>query len=209
MRSTLALALAAVLGLLAMTADQLPADDDQAKTWDFDSDTIGSAPTGFTVATGAWGIVEANGGRALMQQGKNADATFNVILIDDTNVRDVDLNVRFLAIAGEIDRGGGLVWRARDGKNYLIARYNPLEDNFRLYTVVDGKRTQLGGANIPHSDGWHTLRVTMQGDHIQCFYDSKKYLDAHNTTFPESGRIGLWTKADAQTQFDDLTLRQP
>ncbi len=121
----------------------------------------------------------------------------------------MDLTVRFHAIAGKFDQGGGLVWRAKDGRNYYIARYNPLEDNFRVYTVVDGQRTQLQNADIPRSDGWHTLRVTMRGDHIQCFYDGKKSLDVHDTTFTKPGHIGLWTKADARTRFDDLTFRRP
>src|SRR6266567_2465356 len=82
---------------------------------------------------------------------------------DDTNAKDVDVSVKMKAVAGETDQGGGLVWRARDAKNYYLARYNPLEDNYRLYKVVDGKRTLIQNADITHSGGWHTLRVTMSG----------------------------------------------
>ena len=64
----------------------------------------------------------------------------------------------------------------------------------------------MQSAEIKHSEGWHSLRVTMEGDHIQCYYDGKKYLDVKDSTFPESGRISLWTKADAQSYFDDLTV---
>jgi len=110
-------------------------------------------------------------------------------------------------IAGRLDQGGGIVWRAADAKNYYLARYNPLEDNYRLYHVVAGKRTLLKDTTLPHTAGMHTLRVTMTGDHIVCYYDGQAYLDHHDTQFSGSGKIGLWTKADAQTQFDNLTLR--
>jgi hypothetical protein len=113
------------------------------------------------------------------------------------------------AVAGETDQGGGLVWRARDAKNYYLARYNPLEDNYRLYHVAGGKRTLIKNVDITHSEGWHTLRVTMTGDQIACYYDGKRYLEAKDATFPGAGKIGLWSKADAQSQFDDLTLGTP
>jgi len=110
------------------------------------------------------------------------------------------------AVAGEIDQGGGIVWRAKDAKNYYLARYNPLEDNYRLYKVIDGKRTMFLNADIAHSDGWHALRITMSGDQIVCYYDGKKYMEHKDDTLKEAGKIGLWSKADAQSQFDDLTL---
>jgi hypothetical protein len=124
-------------------------------------------------------------------------------------VKDVDVSVRLKAVAGANDQGGGLVWRAKDAKNYYIARYNHLEDNYRVYKVVDGKRTMFLSANITHDDAWHPLRVTMVGDHIECYYDGKKYLDVRDSTFPGAGKIGLWSKSDAQSHFDDLTLVTP
>jgi hypothetical protein len=141
----------------------------------------------------------------LARLAKNSGSTFNVTLILDTNCKDVDISVKMKAVAGNEDQGGGLVWRARDAKNYYVARYNPLEDNYRIYKVEKGRRIQIQSADIKHSEGWHTLRVTMEGDHVQCYYDGKKYLGVKDSTHPEAGRIGLWTKADAQTHFDDLT----
>jgi hypothetical protein len=88
-----------------------------------------------------------------------------------------------------------------------FARYNPLESNYRVYKVENGKRTMLQSANIKHVDSWHNLLIKMQGDHIQCFYDDKKYLDVIDSTFAESGKIGLWTKADAKTYFDDFVVK--
>jgi hypothetical protein len=75
--------------------------------------------------------------------------------------------------------------------------------------VVGGKRTLIQNADIAHSDGWHTLRVTMTGDQIACYYDGKKSLQAKDSILPKAGKIGLWSKADAQSQFDDLTLITP
>ena len=118
----------------------------------------------------------------------------------------MDITVRLKAVAGELDRGGGLVWRAKDKDNYYIARYNPLEDNFRVYKVEAGKRTQLQSARVPGDTKWHTLRVTMSGTRITCYLDGTKHLETDDPTFPEAGKIGLWSKADAQSYFDDLIV---
>ena len=128
------------------------------------------------------------------------------MLVDGTRYKDLDLSVRLKAVAGELDRGGGLVWRAKDKDNYYIARYNPLEDNFRVYKVEAGKRTQFQSAKVPGDTKWHTLRVTMAGTKITCYLDGTKYLEADDSTFPDAGKIGLWSKADAQSYFDDLNV---
>jgi len=184
----------------------LYAADDAKRTWSFDDEATGQIARGFTNEVGQWSVVASDSGKALAQSAKNPNAVFNITLISDTSAKDVDLSVRMKAVAGETDQGGGLVWRARDAKNYYLARYNPLEDNFRLYKVVAGKRTLIKNADITHTDGWHTLRVTMTGDRIACSYDGTKSLEARDSTFPGAGKIGLWSKADAQSQFDDLTL---
>jgi hypothetical protein len=194
--------------LAVLLAGPLNAGDEAKRTWTFDDETTGQIAKGFTNEVGEWKVAESDKGKALAQTAKNPNAVFNVTLIGDTNAKDVDLSVRLKAIAGETDQGGGLVWRAKDKRNYYLARYNPLEDNFRVYKVVDGKRTLFQNADIQHSPGWHTLRVDMQGDHIVCSYDGKPYLDVRDTTFTGPGKIGLWSKADAQSHFDDLTLEQ-
>lgn len=196
-----------VAGIAAMTsAAALIAADGVKRTWTFDDDATGQIAKGFTNEVGAWSVALSDNGKALAQSAKNANSVFNITLISDTNTKDVDLSVRMKAIAGDTDQGGGLVWRAKDAKNYYLARYNPLEDNYRLYHVLGGKRTLIQNVDIPHSDGWHTLRVTMSGDQISCYYDGKKYLEAKDTKLTEAGKIGLWSKADAQSHFDDLTL---
>ena len=199
--------LAAVLVLSGPLVAPSFAGDETKRTWTFDDEATGKIAKGFTNEVGEWKVAESEKGKALAQTAKSDDATFNVTLVGDTNVKDVDVSVRLKAVAGDNDRGGGLVWRAKDKKNYYIARYNHLEDNYRVYKVVDGKRTMFLSANITHDDAWHTLRVTMTGDQITCYYDGKKFLEVKDTTFPEAGKIGLWSKADAQSQFDDLTLQ--
>jgi hypothetical protein len=197
------------LALAALLFGSLYAGEGDKRTWTFDDDETGVIAKGFTNEVGEWKVAASDNGKALAQSAKNPNSVFNVTLISDTNAKDVDLTVRMKAIAGEHDQGGGLVWRAKDAKNYYLARYNPLEDNYRLYHVVDGKRTLIQNVDITHSDGWHTLRVTMSGDQIACYYDGKKYLESKDSTFPEAGKIGLWSKADAQSQFDDLALAAP
>jgi hypothetical protein len=194
------------LALSALLLGPLYAGDDATRTWNFDGDETGAIAKGFTNDVGEWKVAASDKGKALAQLAKNPNSVFNVTLISDTDAKDVDLTVRMKAIAGEHDQGGGLVWRAKDSKNYYLARYNPLEDNYRLYHVVNGKRTLIMNVDITHTDGWHTLRVTMTGDQIACYYDDKKYIETKDTTITESGKIGLWSKADAQSQFDDLIL---
>jgi len=178
--------------------------------WNFDGDKKGDIPSGFTNERGEWKVAAEptapSKPNVLAQLAKNSGSTFSLTLVNGANYRNLDVSVRMKAIAGQEDQGGGLVWRAKDTHNYYVARYNPLEDNYRLYKVEMGRRSQLRSADIPHSEGWHTLRVTMEGDHIQCFYDGRKYLEVKDSTFPGPGKIGLWTKADAQSHFDDLKV---
>ncbi|WP_435011600.1 hypothetical protein P12x_002916 [Tundrisphaera lichenicola] len=194
----------AVLSLMILPA---LADEPRSKTWTFDSDSTGTVARGFTVDSGEWKVTPSEGGNAFAQRAESPDDEFNVVLADSPTARDVDLSVRLSAFAGLDDRGGGVVWRAKDAKNYYVARYNHLEDNFRVYKVVDGKRSpELQNADIKHHDGWTKLRVTMKGDRIECYLDGKKYLEVRDDTFPGAGKVGLWSKADARTLFDDLTL---
>jgi len=180
------------------------------KVWNFDADKTGAIAKEFTNEVGEWKVVADSTApskpNVLAQLAKSPGPTFNVTLVGDTNYKDVDISVKMKAVAGQIDQGGGVVWRAKDAKNYYVARYNPLEDNYRVYRVEDGKRTQFQNADVKRADGWHTLRVIMKDDHIECYYDGKKYLDHKDGTFKDAGKIGLWTKADAQTHFDDLMV---
>lgn len=179
-------------------------------SWNFDADKVGEIAKGFTNEAGKWEVVADETApskpNVLAQLAKSPGATFNVTLVNDTNYKDVDITVKMKAIAGRADQGGGIVWRAKDAKNYYVARFNPLEDNYNLYHVANGRRSEIKGSNVKASPGWHTLRVTMTGDQIQCYLDSQKHLDAKDSTFKEAGKIGLWSKSDAQSYFDDLEI---
>ena len=202
-----------LIGLVFLVGSSTPASVWGAGkgSWNFESDSIGALPAGFEVAVGNWKVAEDHAApsksHVLAQLAQNANSTFNVILASHTNYQDVDISVKMKALTGEIDQGGGVVWRAKDARNYYIARYNPLEDNYRVYKVVKGRRRQLQSAGITRQPGWHTLRVKMRGEHIECFFDGKKYLDVSDATFQQGGHVGLWTKADAVTHFDNLKVR--
>ena len=200
-----------------------PGDTHEMRTWDFEADKPGAIAEGFVAETGRWEVAEVaknhvledeaknpveKTNRVLAQRASNPDDAYNLAMLVGPRIKDVDLFVKLLPAVGEVDRGGGLVWRAKDAKNYYLARYNPLEDNFRLYKVVDGKRTQLKSVKVPGSEAWHTLRVTMTGDHIRCELDSKDVLEADDPTYAEAGAVGLWTKSDARTEFDDLCVAE-
>lgn len=179
------------------------------RTWDFQADEPGRIAAGFTSEVGVWSVADDGGNRVLAQTARSERRAFNIAMIDDTNYQDVDISVRVKAVAGEVDQGGGLIWRARDRENYYVARYNPLEDNYRLYKVEAGRRTQLDHADAPGDRQWHTLRITMSGREIVGYLDGKRALVAEDSTFRDAGRIGLWSKADAQSLFDDLTVAGP
>jgi hypothetical protein len=179
-------------------------------SWNFDADKVGEIAKGFTNEVGKWEVVADDTApskpNVLAQLAKSSGSTFNITLVNDTNYKDVDITVKMKAIAGSADQGGGIVWRAKDAKNYYVARFNPLEDNYNLYHVTNGRRSEIKGSNVKATPGWHTLRVTMTGDHIQCYLDGQKHLDAKDSTFKEAGKIGLWSKSDAQSHFDDLEV---
>jgi hypothetical protein len=198
----------ALMLIAALISGMSLAAEGTKKTWDFEKDEPGKIANGFTNEVGQWEVAKDGDNHVLYQKAKNDDATFNVALVEGTSYKDIDLSVKLKAVAGETDRGGGLVWRAKDAKNYYIARYNPLEDKYRVYKVQDGKRTMFKGEKVPGDEKWHTLRVTMVGPKITCYLDGKKHLEAEDSTFPEAGMIGLWSKADAKSYFDDLNVSE-
>ncbi len=141
----------------------------------------------------------------LIQTSENDD--FPVILLENAPLTDIDVQVRFKPISGKIDASGGIIFRAEDEDNYYIVRANALENNFRLYTFVDGYRHQLASTTVtpPALGKFSTMRVITKGNHIQAFLNDKLELDYHDDTFKQ-GYVGLWTKADSITEFDDFKL---
>lgn len=191
------------------------------ETWTYEDAAAGKLPDGWSRAqTGkgegsVWKVRQdesAPAGANVLTQTSSAgpNPLFNLCVAAKSSYKDVDLTVSFKALTGKIDQGGGPVWRYKDANNYYIARMNPLEDNFRVYKVVDGRRQQLGSSDVEAPAGkWHTIRVVQKGNQIQCYLNGKLHLDVKDDTFTDAGKIGLWTKADAVTSFDKLSVATP
>jgi hypothetical protein len=198
---------------------ELSAPDEPGAFWNFDDNT--ELPAGWKVEAtrqrgplATWKIIQdktapsQKNALALVSPNHDSGSTFNLFWTKDIKFLNGEIEVSFKALKGVEDQGGGVVWRAQDKDNYYIARFNPLEDNFRIYTVHDGSRNTIASVNIALSaDAWHSLKIVQQGHHFQGFLDGKKVLEGENDLFPQAGGVGLWTKADAATAFDNFSLR--
>ena len=199
-----------ILAMTLLAAVSASFAESTGRTWNFDHDRAGMIGPDFYSATGRW-KVQANATapskpNVLAQLARNSRDTFNTALVVGASYRDLDVSVKMRAIGGSAEQGGGVLLRARDSRNYYVVCYNPLDGNFRLYKVVNNSRVELGSATIMNIPGWHTLRVVLSDDHFICYFDGTKYLDRRDASYAEAGQIGLWTRADAQTYFDDMTV---
>ena len=154
---------------------------------------------------GQW-VRRASGGRQVLAQTVETQP-WAVALLEDQKFADVDVSVRFRPISGKEDASGGIIFRARDARNYLLIRANALENNFRLYTIVNGKRSTIASARVkePSLGAWHSIRVVATGPRIQGYLDGTPLLDHEDKTLAV-GWVGLWTKADSVTEFADLEV---
>ncbi len=189
------------------------------RTANFESDTVGAAPKGWTATrTGTgnpkWTVEQDQTApsklKILKQSGR---ATYPLLLKDDTNIKDGFVKTQFKAIAGSKDRAAGIVWRAADANNYYVVRANALEDNVVLYKTVAGVRSPLDivgrrggyGVNIAvPANQWLDLRVEFNGSCFKMLYGGKQLFEVEDTTFSDAGKVGLWTKADSVTVFDEV-----
>ena len=183
-----------------------------AETVNFDADQSGAAPKGWTLTkTGKgepkWTVEKDDTApskpNVLKQSG---EATYPLAVKDDTNLKDGFVEVKFKPLSGEEDQAGGIIWRYKDADNYYICRANALENNVRIYHFVKGKRTQFKGANLPvAANQWHTLRVDFSGKRFTVIFNGKELFNAEDETIADAGKVGLWTKADSVTLFDDFS----
>ena len=203
---------AVVVGVLTCPlarADETPSEVKFAKA------DVGKVPAGWAVAkTGTgdgslWKIVAddttpSGSGFALAQTADGPTQMFNLCVLTDSAFKDGEVSTAVRALAGKVDQGGGLVWRYQDANNYYVCRYNPLEENLRVYYVKGGKRTQLATKeNVELPAGkWFTVSVKHAGDRVECSLNGTKYLEVTDKTFAEAGKVGVWSKADAQSHFD-------
>ena len=186
----------------------------------FDDLKTGAPPPGWTATqTGRgeakWAVIADDTApskpNVLKQSG---EATFPVCIKDDANLKDGFVEVKFKPVSGNEDQAGGVIWRAKDADNYYICRANANEDNVVLYKTVNGKRSSLdivgrkGGYGVQEkvaSGQWHTLRVEFEGNLFKASFDGKHLFDVEDKTFTEAGKVGVWTKADSVTLFDDFS----
>ena len=181
---------------------------DTVSSWNFDAEKSGSLPKGSSVFSGKWAVRaepgSPSGPNALCQTG-NAD--FPSMTLSDEVYANFTLETRFKAVSGQQDRAAGLIFRSQDAKNHLIVRANALENNLRIYVFSGGQRGQpFADGSVPLETGkWHALKLEVIGSSFKAFVDGKLVTQGSDGTF-KAGRIGLWTKADSVTCFDDVTV---
>lgn len=195
----------------------------QTRKIDFERETVGQPPTGFLFghtrkigAPGKWAVQEQGGGKFLSQlDADRTRARFPLAVLNDLTARDVDVSVRFRPVSGRVDQAAGLVWRYQDEDNYYVVRANARENNVVLYKVEKGKRTDLplksqgrtyGKSAKVQSGEWSTLRLIASGNRFEVYLNGTKLYEVEDATFMNAGRVGVWTKADSVTDFDDLTV---
>lgn len=229
-RQKRATALAAVLALLSTsgcswreagparekTEDALP--QDTSTRIDFDSLPERYQPAGFSFARtgggeeGNWRVDRIKGTESnVLAQISNdgTDSRYPVCVYDGFSAADVAVSCRFKTVDGRVDRAAGIVVRYLNEQNYYVVRANALEGNVRLYRVVAGVRTQIAGATTAvDSRVWHDLSLHVTGNHFEVVYENHMLFSADDAALPGEGKIGVWTKADSVTWFDDLRFKK-
>jgi hypothetical protein len=189
---------------------------------EFESPLPSGLPKGFvaTFATepGAkgtlakWAVVEdatAPSGKHVLQlvESKNRGPVYNLCMCEEKSPADLTVSVKLRADRGNEDRGGGILWRAVDEQNYYLVRWNPLEKTVCAYRTVKGRRITLQFVPVEGTSGvWHSLKVTMKGRVIEVEFDGQPAMSLPDDIYKEAGRVGLWTRSDAQSSFDDLKI---
>jgi hypothetical protein len=199
--------------LLASLAATSIAAVSSAETVNLDNMNAGAAPAGWTATqtgngSAKWSVEKDDSApskpNVLKQSGQ---ATFPVCFKNDTSLKDGFVEVKFKPVSGKEDQAGGVIWRVRDANNYYIARANALEDNVTIYHTINGSRVAFKSISTKVTSGaWHTLRVDFAGNKFTVTLDGKKVIEANDESFKEAGKVGVWTKADSVTLFDDFAF---
>lgn len=192
-------------GMIAMNA--------HAETTGFDTDAPGTLPAGWVSGvtgrgTPRWTVAPEPGApskpNVLKQSGSG---TFPWCVRDGVSIADGFVEVRFKPVSGREDQAGGVLWRWKDGDNYYVARANALENNVSLYYTDKGSRKTIKYVDAPVAGlVWHTLRVEFKGAHVTVSLDGKAYIEADDAHIAGPGSVGVWTKADSVTLFDDFSF---
>ena len=201
-------ALALILPTLASVAIMTTT---HAETVSFDRETPGALPAGWRAGVTGRGSpkwsVEADMSapsrpNVLKQSGSG---TFPWCVRSDASLADGYVEVKFKPLTGREDQAGGVVWRWKDGDNYYVARANALENNVSLYYTANGRRNTIKYVDAPvPGNTWHTLRVEFSGKKMRVSLDGKQYIETDDDHIAGSGAVGVWTKADSVTLFDDF-----
>ncbi len=182
-----------------------------AQTISFDADPTGALPPGWTAGVTGRGAhrwtVEADASAPsksnVLKQSARGD--FPWCVKNEPQIADGYVEVKFKPVSGSEDEAGGVVWRWKDGDNYYVARANALENNVSLYYTEHGRRITIKYVDAPVAKGqWHTLRVEFAAKRIRVALDGKVYIEADDEHIGGPGRVGVWTKADSVTLFDDF-----
>ena len=179
----------------------------QSEEWAFDKDEAGKPPAGAEVIAGAWEVrAEADAPSPSNALCQSAKADFPAIRFGDRVYADLTAAVRFKPISGKKDQAAGIIFRVQDGNNYYILRANALEDNVILFRYAGGSRSTIkeGSTQVP-SGQWQELKLEVEGNRFRGLLDSRVVVEATDDTFPAGG-VGLWTKADSVTCFDDFRV---
>jgi hypothetical protein len=187
--------------------------------WKFDNEPDGSTPKGFSFdrtgagSMGTW-LTRADPGapsgpNVLAQVDTDETSSrFPMALAERPSLADVSVTVKCRPVSGRVDQACGLVARYQDKGSYYLTRANALEGNIRLYVVRDGSRQQLASVDHPvTSGGWHELRLDVQKDELAVYWEGERIIQHRDPTISKPGLIGVWTKADSVTYFDDLRAR--
>lgn len=203
--------LAAVLIISSFTSG-IVSEGSMAETINFDQDAVGSLPADWIAGvtgkgTPKWAVeVDATAPSPPNVLKQSGSGTFPWCVKRDTAVTDGSVEVKFKPVSGREDEAGGVVWRWKDGDNYYVARANALEDNVSLYYTQNGRRNTIKYANAPVTKNqWHLLRVEFSGKRIRVALDGKLYIELDDDHIQGTGAVGVWTKADSVTMFDDFS----
>ena len=190
---------------VTFTATSVTIASSQSKTWTFDAGPAGSLPAGATAFTGNWAVsAESDAPSAPNALCQTGNATFPALALSDDVYGDVMVSVRFKPISGQSDQAAGIIFRVQDKDNYYILRANALENNINLYTCIGGQRRVIkeGTATVVFGQ-WQTLKVGAVGNTLRGYLNDQWVVETKDDTFT-AGRVGLWTKADSVTCFDDV-----
>ncbi len=190
--------------------------EEKAVIFDFSSTALGQLPPGFVTArTGGganadWRVVEDSPGKRVLAQlaADGTDVRFPLAIAPGISAANLDVSVRFRAVAGVVDRAAGIAVRLTDADNYYVVRANALEDNVNFYRVVKGSRREINGAAAKvASDVWHTLGLKAVDDRFTISFNGAALFEVKDTIFREAGKVALWTKADSVTRFDAFSIQ--